>query len=85
MSRIKITMEADIGDLSGFWPNDPVGVTEQNVYSVLHAIKHLPLARLLENAASGDDNKMRVFVEKSLRGDLQLAERLLAGVRIEVT
>lgn len=78
MSRIKITMEADIGDLSGFWPNDPVGVTEQNVYSVLHAIKHLPLARLLEN-------KMRAAVEKSLRGDLQLAERLLASIHIEVT
>lgn len=86
MPRIMITMVADVEDLAGFWPNDPPGVTQHNAYALLSAVKHRLLMRLLENQAATDvDVVTKNAVDRSLRDDLQLAERLLASIRIEVT
>lgn len=86
MPRIKITMEAEVGDLKGFWPDDPPGVMRQNVWSLLNGLKIKLLEQLMNHVATTDlDVVTKEAYERALREELTLVERLLSHMRVEVT
>lgn len=85
MPRVKVTMEAEIKGLKGYWPDSPPGVTSQNVHSLLLNLKLKLLDHELDaHAAPNMPPALKAAYLRALREDRTLVEQLLASVKIEV-
>lgn len=76
-------MEAEIGDLSSFWPNEPHGATQQNVFSLFHdSATHLRM-RLFEAMAEADP-AFQVAMVEAIQKDIKLYDRFLDSMSIVI-
>ena len=85
MPKVRITMEAEVGDLNSFWPNDPVGCTRQNVFDAVHKMHLITLEEIMDLMVSKDfktpSGKARM---KWLNQKKQLTKRLVDTMKFEI-
>jgi hypothetical protein len=85
MAKVKITMEAEIGDLEGFWPDDPQGATTENVMCVVRLMEVCLHERRIDDLVrSPKDKATREALQKHYEEDKALTQRLLASAQVEV-
>lgn len=91
MPKVRIILEAEIGDLKGYWPNKPKGVTQQNIGDFLAELKLLPLERITSTMAKEDEIKCEEggkekfdYLISSYKEDAELGKRLLTKYSVEI-
>ena len=88
MAKVKITLEADVTDLKSFFPNEPKGITIENVAGVLHyALVCDANVRVLDTMMCQDHAKKNPTIEAILRhrrDEVELGQRLMGSIKIQL-
>ena len=85
MPKVIITLEAEIGDLSGFWPDEPRGATTGNVYDLLKLMQLASMEAKMEVLTDRSlDTRTKQNLANSYDQQIELATRLLQRVTIVV-
>lgn len=91
MPKVRIVLEAEIGDLKSYWPNRPNGITQENIGHFLMELSMHPIEQLMKTCADEKSIKkqkggkaiykalMRTYEE-----DRKLGKRLLTKYRVEI-
>lgn len=78
-------MVAEIGDLAGFWPDKPTGVTRQNIYSVLSLLQATVSLGIMETHANKAlSSTMRNALVKAQEQEASLVSRLLHNFNMTI-
>jgi hypothetical protein len=83
--KIKIVMEAEVTDLQSYFPDDPQGITIQNVgmhlRNVLHSDQLMKLITL-----NSKEHKRAVYLayKQCYRDDIALGQRLTDNMKISL-
>lgn len=81
MPKIRVTMEAEIGDLLGYWPDNPSGVTSQNVFSLLKDLACEVMLRRMDELSKGETS---VALKQAYQDDRRITNRLLDTFQCDV-
>jgi hypothetical protein len=82
--KIKIVMEAEVTDLKSYFPDDPLGVTVQNVGSLLRdTLVSEQLMKALLNFKEPND-KVREALDQIYRDNAKLGQRLTNNMKISL-
>lgn len=80
MPRIRVTMEAEVGDLPGFQGR----AGRQNVFSLLNDLSVEVLARRIESMTSGAESEaVAKALERSFQEDKAIMGRLIGSLRVK--
>lgn len=88
MAKIRVSFEADISDLKSLYPNDPKGITVENVADILHhALVCDANVRVLDTMMCRDHDEKNPVVEAILqhrKDEVELGQRLMRSIKIEL-
>jgi len=82
MARVRIVMEAEVDDLISYYPNDPKGITIENVASTLNVLRTFPREQKCRLYDS-DRETFRVL-KKHCDDDAKLGDRLMESLDIKL-
>ena len=83
MPKVRITLEAEIGDLPAFWPDyPPYGITRQNVFDVVLRIRTGAIEKLLESVIL--DEKTAAATSRFVLQEKELSSRLVNSFKFEI-
>ena len=84
MAKILITMEAEIDDLKSFYPNDPEGITIENVASTIHTALVCDAITKMVTTSIGEKGLIRDALLRNKTDDYELGKRLTEKWKIEL-
>lgn len=83
MAKVRVSFEVEIGDLTSYAPDDPPGISRENIVGFMQGLKLRALEQRVE-ASVVKDKTTRTALLKHYDDDVQLAARVMKSLVIEV-
>lgn len=82
MPRVKISFEAEIGDLASYYPDDPPGIMRENTIRFLYGLLREAIDGKL--SVHGELPNVKAAMLRHYSDDEKLATRLMNNVKLEM-